>query len=370
MGSHIKYIDGLKAISSIWVTLFHYVLAFFPIGYVGWECGIADSDKSEYYFNHFPLSVFTNSSFPLYTFFALIGFIVATVYFKGDSPKLLVKQSVKRYFRLMPPVLACTMICYVFLACGLFFNGELGRIAPSHWSSVYYQGGYSFLSALKSSFYTAFIHGDGYYCSILWCMNIIFIGSYLTYSFLALFGNSKFRFFAYAAGFFLSMAIDGNYASFIAGIAAADAASCCSKLKACNALSLALIFAGVLIGNFIPVVSLPVWLHLGVVYAVGNFLMILGFALNPCMQRLVSSDTLCKLGKWSFSLILIHFPIMMSFSAWIFVKMREAGFGLGIGATVSWMLSLPILAVATMLFYRFVEIPSEKFADLIWRKFQ
>ena len=370
MGSHIKYIDGLKAISSLWVTLFHYVLAFFPIGYVGWECGIADADKSEYYFNNFPFSIFTNSSFPLYSFFALIGFIVATVYFRENNPKVLVKQSVKRYFRLMPPVLACTMICYVFLACGLFFNVELGKIAPSHWSSVFYLDGYSFLSALKSSLYTAFIHGDGYYCSILWCMNIIFIGSYLTYSFLALFGNSKFRFFAYVAGFLLSASINGNYASFIAGIAAADIASFRSKAKTGNAVPFALIFIGVLIGNFIPVVWLPNWLNLGVIYAAGNFLMILGFALSTDIQKLASSDALCRLGKWSFSLILIHFPIMMSFSAWIFVEMRESGFGSGLSATVSWALSLPILAAATMLFYHMVEIPSEKFADWIWRKLQ
>lgn len=201
-------------------------------------------------------------------FFALIGFIVSTVYFRENNPKVLVKQSEKRYFRLMPPVLACTMICYVFLACGLFFNVELGKIAPSHWSSVFYLDGYSFLSALKSSLYTAFIHGDWYYCSILWCMNIIFIGSYLTYSFLALFGNSKFRFFAYVAGFLLSASINGNYASFIAGIAAADIASFRSKAKTGNAVS------------------------------------------------------------------------------------------------------LPILAAATMLFYHMVEIPSEKFADWIWRKLQ
>lgn len=370
MESHIKYIDGLKAISALWITLLHYVLAFFPIGFVGWESGVADADKYGCYFDNFPFSVFTNSSFPLYTFFALIGFIVAMIYFKRGNRQFIVKQSLKRYFRLMPPVLACTMICYAILACGLFFNGELGEIAPSHWSSAFYQGGYSIVAALKSAFYGAFIHGDGYYCSILWCMNIIFIGSYLTYSILALFGNTKFRFLAYVAGFFLSAAINGNYASFIAGIAAADIASCCSKFKAGSTLSLALVFAGFFVGNFIPIVLLPDWLHPSVVYAAGNFLMILGFALGSGVQKLVSSDALCKLGKWSFSLILIHFPVMMSLSAWIFVEMRECGFGSGASAAVSWILSLPVLAAATVLFYRFVEIPSEKFADWMWHKLQ
>ena len=82
MYSHIKYIDGLKGFSAIWVTLVHYFLAFMPIGYIGWECGVADSDKATTFFSNLPISIFSNSSFPLYTFFVLISFIPALIFFK------------------------------------------------------------------------------------------------------------------------------------------------------------------------------------------------------------------------------------------------------------------------------------------------
>lgn len=113
----IQYIDAIKGISGIWVTFFHYVLAFFPIGYVGWGSGVGDSDRAARFFSAFPVSAFTNSSFPLYTFFALISFTLAAAYFGGGSGESVKRQAVKRYFRLMPPVLACTMICYALLAC-------------------------------------------------------------------------------------------------------------------------------------------------------------------------------------------------------------------------------------------------------------
>ena len=223
MKRRIQYIDAIKGISGIWVTFFHYVLAFFPIGYVGWGSGVGDSDRAARFFSAFPVSAFTNSSFPLYTFFALISFTLAAAYFGGGSGESVKRQAVKRYFRLMPPVLACTMICYALLACGLMFNARLGELAPSEWSSVFYGNGASFLSALVSGIYTAFVYGDGYYCSILWCMNVIFIGSYLSYGILLLFGAARGRWLFYAAIFALCAAVAGDYAAFVAGIAAHSA---------------------------------------------------------------------------------------------------------------------------------------------------
>ena len=114
----------------------------------------------------------------------------------------------------MPSVLICTLVCYVLLAMGLMFNAKLGEIVSSHWSLAFYQNGYSLFDALKSAFFTAFIEGDGYYCSILWCMNVIFIGSYLTYAILAIFGKSKYRWIGYLLAFILCAKIRGDYTSF------------------------------------------------------------------------------------------------------------------------------------------------------------
>ncbi len=221
----IQYIGAIKGISGIWVAFFHYVLAFFPVGYVGWGSGVADSDRAARYFSAFPASAFANSSFPLYTFFALVSFTLAAAHFRGGRGESVRRQAVKRYFRLMPPVLACTMICYALVAGGLMFNARLGELAPSGWSSAFYGNGASFWQALISGLFAAFVYGDGYYCSILWCMNVIFIGSYLSYGILLLFGDVRGRWLFYAAIFALCAAAWGDCAAFVADIAASWAAS-------------------------------------------------------------------------------------------------------------------------------------------------
>lgn len=317
----IQYIDAIKGISGIWVAFFHYVLAFFPVGYVGWGSGVEDSDRAARYFSEFPASAFTNSSFPLYTFFALISFTLATAHFGGGNGEPVRRQAVKRYFRLMPPVFACTMICYALVAGGLMFNARLGELAPSEWSSAFYGNEASFWQAMVSGLFAAFVYGDGYYCSILWCMNAIFIGSYLSYGILLLFGGVRGRWLFYAAIFALCAAAWGDCAAFVAGIAAADIAVSFPRLKNIRGLGVALIFSGLAAGVFFPPVWLPRGVQAGALYSAANFAFLLGFALSVSAQRAVGFKWLCGAGKWSFALILVHFPVMMSFSAWAFVAL-------------------------------------------------
>ncbi|MDR0822809.1 MAG: hypothetical protein LBN20_03395 [Endomicrobium sp.] len=39
----IEYVDGLKGISSLFVVLLHFLLAFAPLGFIGYQYAIAPS---------------------------------------------------------------------------------------------------------------------------------------------------------------------------------------------------------------------------------------------------------------------------------------------------------------------------------------
>ncbi len=280
MKQHINYIDSLKGISAIWGALAHYLIAFVPFGFVGWSCGVTDADKYKVYFDAFPYSILSNSSFPLYTFFAIISFILSTIYFQNKKEESIKKQAIKRYFRLMPPVLVTTLICYLVTISGLAYNNELSQLANSHWIGVFYQQEMSFSQAFISGVYTSFIKGDGSYCSVLWCLDVIFIGSYLSYAILLLFGNSKGRWLLYCVAFLLCYVTRYDYATFIAGIAAADIAASFPKLKNIRGLGAILIVSGLIFGSCIPFVWNIVWLPNIIIYCIGNFMMLLGFALS------------------------------------------------------------------------------------------
>ena len=182
MAKRIIYIDGLKGLCGIWVCLFHYLLAFASFGYIGWESGVADADKAAYYFRYFPYSILTNGSFPLYIFFALIGFIPALHFFQTGSADGIRRQAVMRYFRLMPPVLACALIASVVYLTSGFFSQEVGALLDNNWDRAFYVVPLSLTGAFANGIFYALWNGNCDYCSVLWCMNVIIFGSFLWYS--------------------------------------------------------------------------------------------------------------------------------------------------------------------------------------------
>lgn len=368
MKQHINYIDSLKGICAIWITLAHYAIAYVPFGFVGWNSAVLEAEKASTFFNAYPFSIFTNSSFPLYTFFALISYIFATLFFNNHKEETIKKQAVKRYFRLMPPVLAITMISYLITKLGLLYNQELSALAKSHWIGVFLTGDVSICQALYSALYNAFINGDGSYCSVLWCLDVIFIGSYFSYTILLLFGKCKSRWLFYLAFFLLTLVMRNDYAAFIAGIVAADIAVTFPKLKEYKKTAIGLILFGFIVGNAFPYVWGTKWLSIITIYCITNFIMLLGFSLSEPAQKALGGKWLSASGKWSFTLILVHFPLLISFSPWVLVKMMDLNLGFALSAIISLIVTVPVMTLAVYLFYKFVELPAEKFSQIVYEK--
>ncbi len=364
MEKRIKYIDGLKGICGIWICLFHYALAFFPAGYIGWESGIADADKYAHYFASFPASIFKNVS-ALYIFFALIAFIPALKYFRTRDDSAIKRQAVKRYFRFAPPVLACTLFSYAVFYFGGMYNQELAADLNCNWDRAFYAADLSLLGAVKNGLFDAFIHGNSDYCSVLWCMNIIFLGSYVSYAVLLMFGPLRRRWVAYAALFGLSFVFP-SCAAFIAGIAAADLAVLREGSVKRKFLGEILILAGIFVLCFPPVL-MPDASCVYIMLAMGAFLLISGCAESRAAQKFLSQNWLCYMGRISFAVVLVHFTVMMSLAAGIFHAMHSAGWGLWPSVAVSWGVSLPVVFALSCLFEKFIELPSEKFAERVRR---
>lgn len=88
----LYYIDGLKGICCICICILHFLLMFIPKGYIGWGCSAEASENPfDFYFADFPFSIFTNGSFALYVFMALISFIPAYSFF--NTGKMILLQS-------------------------------------------------------------------------------------------------------------------------------------------------------------------------------------------------------------------------------------------------------------------------------------
>lgn len=363
--AHIPYIDGLKGLCGLWICLFHYLLAFAPFGFIGWESGIPLAEQKDYYFSYFPYSILSNGSFPLHVFFGIIAFLPASRFFQSGNAESIKRQACIRYFRLMPPVLACALLSYAVFACNGFFSQEVGALLGNNWDKAFYTTALTFTGALGNGLFHALWNGNADYCSVLWCMNIILFGSYLSYGVLIFFAPLRRRFWIYALLFLLSLSVP-VYSAFLGGIVAADLLAHRPPKPQGREYGGLLALMGLAIGNF-PSVLLPPALTELTLYGLGTFLLFLGCARSSRLQQWLTQPWLVRAGELSFAMVLTHFITMMSFSAWFFLAMHKSGLSYAPALALTLLTAIPVNALFSVLFKHLVERPTERFAQWIYR---
>lgn len=342
--SRIYWIDGLKGVCSVWVVIFHYLLAFKPDGFIGWHCIPAESEKTAYYFEHFPYSTLTNGPFILYTFFALIAFIPAYGYFRNHDKSKIQYQAKVRYFRLVPATLILCLLSVVFSLLNLYTAKEAGVELGNPWLS-HVVPEMTLLGGVYEGLFGAFVNGTQY-LMVLWCMHYIFLGSYFAYAVILLFGDCKNRIPVYGGLLIFGIFVPWTVA-FTAGIAAADLMAHKGEWKREGLIGVGLILTGLLIGKFPPVL-LPSWLSADVLNGIGNFFFVTGIGLSSWLTTLLEKKPFLVLGKYSFSLMLVHSFVLLSGSTRMFLALKHGGVGDGWNLLLCILVGLPVCALATL----------------------
>ncbi|MBQ4084837.1 MAG: hypothetical protein IJC30_04195 [Alphaproteobacteria bacterium] len=364
MKKRLEWVDGIKALSAICVCIFHYVLAFYPKGFVGFSSGVPPEKETEVFWTNFPWSVVSNASFPLYLFFGLLAFLPAYKCFKDKSVAHLKAQAIKRYFRFVIPVVSCTLIAYAFWKMGICKNVELADFTGSSWLVALVPESVSLKEALYSGFIKVFVRSDGSYYSALWCMYLIFIGSYAVYAFLGLYGCSVWRVGAYVIMVPI-LFIFPKYATFFFVIPVADLYA--KGIRGEN-IGKQLIVLGLGIGLILPVPLTPFVID-EITYAIGATLVLTGCVMSEDVQKVLSAKWLSGLGKMSFSLILSHFFVLQAFSAPLFIVLAFRGVSFYFNLFLTMLLSVVFIWMFMVAFYECIEEPSEKLVNKIYKRF-
>ncbi len=362
MPKHITHIDGLKGICAIAVTVFHYLLAFAPFGYIGWESGVQASDRVSHFWSFFPFSVFTNADFPLHIFFAIIAFIPASRFFASQDKEFIYKQGIIRYFRFLPYVLASVLLSYFVYALGFYSTKELGDVLGNSWNLALAPKNYSLWDALQVGFLKAFVLGDDKYISPLWCMHIIFFGSYLSYITLLFFGNAKHRYAAYALIFLLTYPLP-VYGFFVVGIVAADILHTYDQ-RDFSRFSVVLLIMGFLLSSFSKV-TLPAAIFVQWGEALGALAILLACCFTSTWQKILWHPYLLWCGKYSFELILTHIVVAFTFSSWMFLGLYEF-VGYFFASIITFLFAIPANMLAMLLFAKIVSPISEKLSRCMY----
>lgn len=362
MKKRLEWIDGIKALCAISICIFHYVVAFLPKGFVGFSSGVPVDQEVNVFWDNFPWSIISNASFPLYLFFGLIAFIPAYRCFKDKTTTHLKAQAIKRYFRFVFPVVACTLIAYIFWEIGLCRNLELSGFTNSSWIAALVPENISLKDALYSGFFKTFVYSDGRYYSDLWCMNLIFIGSYAIYAFLALYGLSVWRIAAYVIMVPI-LFLFPQYMSFFFVIPVAEL---CARGTQDENIGKQLIVLG-LCGGFILPVPLSPFVMKDVICAVAVMMVLAGCSMSKDVQKILSAKWLSQFGKMSFSLILTHFFVLQAFSAPLFIVLVFLGMPFYLNLILTILISIVFIYLFAYFFYEWIEKPSEKLVDRIYK---
>jgi len=373
MKDKLGFLEGIRGWAALIVVAHHFVLLFYPALCSGDLIQVhVSSGNLEHFIAKSPLNILYSGNFAVCIFFVLSGFVLSYKYFKTDNASILVEYSLKRYFRLLPPVLLSVIIGYLVLKFPCYDLNAVNAVTKSgDWLTQMNSTTPSIMGAMYNAFIDSFINGVNTYSPVLWTMNIELLGSLLLFAVL------------YVAHFFEQKAsilcivmivlVFGQlyyYSAFLAG------SLLCLHYTKQNAInnakrwwgSILLLAGGIYFGSYpaawkyvnesiyAPVTFKSIDLY-SFYHVLGSALIILAVLKMNWAMRLLSGRIAAFLGKISFSVYLVHLFIIMCLTTNLFLYFQPS-MTYKLAVIYSILISLPVIFATSWLIYKCVDLPA------------
>jgi len=376
-------LEGLRGVAAVIVAIYHFCLTFYLFAFFGPSAdGIVQHVRYEDNFYGSPFAVFLSGTFAVAIFFVLSGFVLSIGFFQTGKLEIVKKLAAKRYLRLMLPALASTLVCFLIVSAGVIKTQQAATIIHSSWLTTQWQFSPNLLDALKSGVYGIFVNQGSPFNGVLWTMKTEFFGSFIVFGFLSLFGKVKYRWIAYT--FLFIATFNTWFLAFIAGMMLADMFTQ-GKLVTKNRSWLfiaPLLFISLYLGGY-PIVgaehtvfygifsTINATIHWDIVLmsfgAIGLILLVL---LSQQVAKPFASKALSSLGKYTFSLYLVHIPVIFTVGLTAFLVFYNGlGASYNIAVVMAFLVSALVVAGSTLLFERYIDSPSIAFSSKVARIF-
>lgn len=298
MNNRVVYLDSLKGLLCVVVFLFHYISTFNSL------TGINIVDKT--LLEGGTLHIFVDGVFAVKLFLIISAYSVArSITFGTDLSKLITK----RYFRLAIPV-GITLIIVFFFQRFYFIEGVI-KYTNQEWLNSFLPH-YSILLFLKNLFFSI-VCGYNDFLGVAWMLKYIFFGTFIVLL-LKIGTNDKSahsKLILIAMFFIISYALDPLYSLFPVGVFFETFEKKINSINKSNVISLLFVILGFL---FYFINRLGFFSIMSAVFFMASVIM------NVNFQKLLSTKSLEKLGEFSFSLYLVHCPLIFSFTAYFFLN--------------------------------------------------
>ena len=410
--NRICWIDGLKGLACLLVFLHHFLLTFYPASYYGSAAVSMTPARWDVFLSSSPLGVSVNGNFWVSVFLMLSAWLAAyplmrmsaeealpsgAVLASGtesapgiDGPaagsgkaRKVLHAALKRYPRLMLPVLAVSLLNYVLVRL----------MEAAGWGYVSSGGTLPLPELLYHVFVLLWIRTDTAVLGPLWMMQVLFAGSLIS----ILAGSAGRRLSPLIpllsfAGIYYAVKLDANFCACFMGIILADLTAyrrfrsipALGSLLYTRAFCILAILTGLFFGGYpsgvrpdnlyrifdpiaLRVPQASVFLH-----ACGAFALLYGLwqLLSPDGKErtsLLSAKPFLFLGRISFSVYLLHILFIMYLGYFLMDLLPAAGLSYGAAALLSFVILSLLLLPSACLFER-LEKSSEALAEAFARR--
>lgn len=375
----LVYLDGLKGLGCVFVFLTHFVYAFYYGMYHYEEASCHLPGNLDIAIGKSPLNLCFNGNTAVRLFLILSGYLLCRNFFLTRNKKRLFKSAAFRYLRLMPAVLAVNVLVFFGMKLGLYQNAAAAALAGSEkWFAGFNAFAPSVTEMLKESLYGCFLFGSNAYNGVVWTLQMLFLGAYLDYGLAVLVSRLKTRWVVYAVLAVLLLHTDflGIFLGYVLCDLMHTDWTWRKNLCASPFLNWGLFAAGLYFMCY-PSAGFgyegTIWGILPFVYV--NYYHIFGVlcfvtaVLNlEVLQHFFSMGCFRYLGRISYSLYLIHFPVIATFGAWFLLTFHDR-----LGYNLTCLLNLILIGGITVglseLSVRYVEPLGKKGEVLIGRIF-
>lgn len=371
MTGKITYLDGLRGIAAINVMIMHFFVALAPAMVYG-DKYPSHFGSLDHIFSTTPLGLIGAGNFSVCIFFVLSGYVLTRKFFQTKENSIVISSAARRYLRLFVPVFAAVMFSYLLASTGLYrYYIETMTFAAGSNYRDYWTFTPGILDAVRQAAWNSFFVGGAIpYNPVLWTMSIEFYGSMLVFTMALLFGSLRNRWTFYLAA--VLALINFYYLAFIIGMVFADIFSSKKSIfKTDNRIVLFIILiSGLFLGSYPinPLAENSVYGFLNngffrdpkMTYHIIGAGMVMYVLLNSIdLQKVFSSRVPVFLGKISYSLYLVHFPVISTFSCALFLLLYPV-FSYVQAVLISFVLSLLLIIPLSYLFYKYIDVAGVK----------
>lgn len=343
----LYYLDGMRGLMAINVVLCHFVCVYFPQMY--FENSATGSWDFLRIFATSPLTVTVNGNIAVMYFMALTGFLVGMSVFtkKNYSIKIFVKKAISRYFRLLPVIFIASFFTYITM----MFNLQKHLLITDQQVNLSFLKDYcNFSPSIKSLLNNIFINPfilKSDYIGPFWTIKYEFWGYILSLALAMILKDNSYRRILYIGAAILILVcsainipiFDIHYVIFIMGLFVADLIfnqnqTILSKYYRAFLTSKLCLIICYIVGIYFSCCTmfrtpLYFWWFLipgantVLLRGFGIAILIFAFTQTQKIQKFLSWKPFLALGECSFETYAIHWPLMLSLEAFLFIELRK-----------------------------------------------